>query len=92
MNYVQLQKAMPPNQSPEPTAVDVVRSAVAVHVASRRWLTSLRCSHSFMVATSDGVWGCLEGLAEGAKMGRGSKSQTPVFTKEKPRFPMKPRL
>ena len=28
-----------PNKSPEPTAVGVVSSAVAVHVASRRWLS-----------------------------------------------------
>jgi hypothetical protein len=31
-----------PNQSPEPTAVGAVRSAVAVHVASRRWLSFFR--------------------------------------------------
>jgi hypothetical protein len=31
-----------PNQSPEPTAVSACRSAVAVHVASRRWLSFLR--------------------------------------------------
>ena len=29
---------MTPNQSPEPTTVGACRSAVAVHVASRRWL------------------------------------------------------
>jgi hypothetical protein len=28
-----------PNQSPEPTAVGAVSSAIAVHVASRRWLS-----------------------------------------------------
>jgi hypothetical protein len=28
--------------APEPTAVGAVRSAVAVHVASRRWLSFLR--------------------------------------------------
>jgi len=28
-----------PNKSPEPTAVGACSSAVAVHVASRRWLT-----------------------------------------------------
>jgi hypothetical protein len=28
-----------PNKSPEPTAVGAVRSAFAVHVASRRWLS-----------------------------------------------------
>lgn len=33
---------MLPNKSPEPTAVGAVRSAVAVHVASRRWLSFLR--------------------------------------------------
>jgi len=32
----------PPNQSPEPTAVGAVSSAVAVHVASRRWLSFFR--------------------------------------------------
>jgi hypothetical protein len=31
-----------PNQSPEPTAVGACRSAVAVHVASRRWLSFFR--------------------------------------------------
>jgi hypothetical protein len=31
---------MLPNNAPEPTAVGAVRSAVAVHVASRRWLSS----------------------------------------------------
>jgi hypothetical protein len=33
---------IPPNKSPEPTAVGAVSSAVAVHVASRRWLSFLR--------------------------------------------------
>jgi hypothetical protein len=32
----------PPNKSPEPTAVGAVSSAVAVHVASRRWLSFFR--------------------------------------------------
>ena len=31
-----------PNKSPEPTAVGACRSAVAVHVTSRRWLSFLR--------------------------------------------------
>ena len=31
-----------PNKSPEPTAVGAVRSAVAVHVAGRRWLSFFR--------------------------------------------------
>ena len=31
-----------PNQSPEPTAVGACSSAIAVHVASRRWLSFLR--------------------------------------------------
>jgi hypothetical protein len=31
-----------PNQSPEPTAVGAGRSAIAVHVASRRWLSFFR--------------------------------------------------
>ena len=35
-------KTMLPNKSPEPTAVGAVRSAVAVHVASRRWLSFFR--------------------------------------------------
>jgi len=34
--------AMLSNQSLEPTAVGACRSAVAVHVASRRWLSFLR--------------------------------------------------
>jgi FlaA1/EpsC-like NDP-sugar epimerase len=32
----------PPNKSPEPTAVGAGSSAVAVHVASRRWLSFFR--------------------------------------------------
>jgi len=35
---------MMPNQSPEPTAVGAVSSAIAVQVASRRWLSFLRYS------------------------------------------------
>ena len=31
-----------PNKSPEPTAVGACRSAIAVHVASRRWLSFFR--------------------------------------------------
>jgi hypothetical protein len=31
-----------PNKSPEPTAVGAVSSAIAVHVASRRWFSFLR--------------------------------------------------
>src|ERR1017187_9204872 len=31
-----------PNKAPEPTAVGAVSSAIAVHVASRRWLSFLR--------------------------------------------------
>ena len=31
-----------PNKSPEPTAVGAVSSAVAVHAASRRWLSFFR--------------------------------------------------
>jgi hypothetical protein len=31
-----------PNQSPEPTAVGAVSSAVAVHATSRRWLSFFR--------------------------------------------------
>ena len=33
---------MLPNKSPEPTAVGAVSSAIAVHVASRRWLSFFR--------------------------------------------------
>jgi hypothetical protein len=33
---------MTPNQSPEPTTVGAGRSAVAVHAASRRWLSFFR--------------------------------------------------
>jgi len=38
---------MLPNQSPEPTAVGAVRSAVAVHVTSRRWLSFFVRPHSY---------------------------------------------
>jgi hypothetical protein len=31
-----------PNKSPEPTAVGAGSSAIAVHIASRRWLSFLR--------------------------------------------------
>jgi hypothetical protein len=31
-----------PNKSPEPTAVGAISSAVAVHAASRRWLSFFR--------------------------------------------------
>jgi len=31
-----------PNKAPEPTAVGAVSSAIAVHVASRRWLSFFR--------------------------------------------------
>ena len=31
-----------PNKSPEPTAVGAVSSAIAVHAASRRWLSFFR--------------------------------------------------
>ena len=31
-----------PNKSPEPTAVGAVRSAIAVHAASQRWLSFFR--------------------------------------------------
>jgi len=37
-----------PNKSPEPTAVGAVSSAIAVHVASRRWLSFLRSAASFI--------------------------------------------
>jgi hypothetical protein len=35
-------RKMMPNKSPEPTAVGAVSSAIAVHVASRRWLSFFR--------------------------------------------------
>jgi hypothetical protein len=35
-------RTMLPNQSPEPTAVGACSSAVAVHVAGRRWLSFFR--------------------------------------------------
>ena len=35
-------QGLPPNKSPEPTAVGAVSSAVAVHAASRRWLSFFR--------------------------------------------------
>ena len=36
------EKNKPPNKSPEPTAVGACISAIAVHVASRRWLSFFR--------------------------------------------------
>ena len=41
LSHFELESA-PPNKSPEPTAVGAVSSAVAVRVASRRWLSFLR--------------------------------------------------
>jgi len=38
----EVRMTMLPNQSPEPTAVGAGRSAIAVHVASRRWLSFFR--------------------------------------------------
>jgi hypothetical protein len=35
---------MLPNQSPEPSAVGAISSAIAAHVASRRWLSFFRHS------------------------------------------------
>src|ERR1035437_1603189 len=35
-------EAVMPNKSPEPTAVGAVSSAIAVHVANRRWRSFLR--------------------------------------------------
>jgi hypothetical protein len=40
--HAPLESWPPPNKSPEPTAVGAVSSAVAVHVASRRWLSFFR--------------------------------------------------
>ena len=37
-----LMNTIRPNQSPEPTAVSAVSSAIAVHAASRRWLNFFR--------------------------------------------------
>jgi hypothetical protein len=41
-SFGQKRITMLPNQSPEPTAVGAVSSAIAVHVASRRWLSFFR--------------------------------------------------
>jgi hypothetical protein len=40
--FIESMKLRWPNKSPEPTAVGAVRSAIAVHVAGRRWLSFLR--------------------------------------------------
>ena len=41
--YMRLERVSEwPNKSPEPTAVGAVRSAIAVPVASRRWLSFIR--------------------------------------------------
>ena len=42
MEFLSAATASWPNKSPEPTAVGAGRSAVAVHVASRRWLSFFR--------------------------------------------------
>jgi len=39
---VLFRQKMLPNKSPEPTAVGARSSAIAVHVASRRWLSFFR--------------------------------------------------
>ena len=39
---IAMSRAMSPNKSPEPTAVGAGRSAIAVHVAGRRWLSFSR--------------------------------------------------
>ena len=39
---VESSQTMLPNKSPEPTAVGAGRSAIAVHAASRRWLSFFR--------------------------------------------------
>src|SRR5665213_1399479 len=50
---IQMSSLMP-NKSPEPTAVGAVCSAIAVHVASRRWLSFLRRPlHAFMKRDMD---------------------------------------
>ena len=42
LRFLSEETMKPPNKSPEPTAVGAVSSAVAVHVASRRWLSFFR--------------------------------------------------
>jgi hypothetical protein len=39
---IRVLQRLPPNKSPEPTAVGAFRSAIAVPVASRRWLSFFR--------------------------------------------------
>jgi hypothetical protein len=41
-DYIMDFTSLMPNKSPEPTAVGAVRSAIAVHAASRRWLSFFR--------------------------------------------------
>ena len=41
LSHFELESTLP-NKSPEPTAVGACRSAIAVHVAGRRWLSFLR--------------------------------------------------
>jgi hypothetical protein len=41
LSHLQLESKLP-NKSPEPTAVGAVSSAIAVHAASRRWLSFFR--------------------------------------------------
>jgi len=41
-DFIMVFTSLLPNKSPEPTAVGAVSSAVAVHVAGRRWLSFFR--------------------------------------------------
>ena len=41
LSHFELESTLP-NKSPEPTAVGACSSAIAVHVASRRWLSFFR--------------------------------------------------
>jgi hypothetical protein len=41
-DFIMYFTSLMPNKTPEPTADDAVSSAIAVHAASRRWLSFFR--------------------------------------------------
>ena len=60
---------MMPNQSPEPTAVGAVSSAVAVHAASRRWLSFFVRHRRHTLMTYDILFAGVGGTVLGTLLG-----------------------
>jgi hypothetical protein len=80
-----------PNQSPEPTAVGSVSSAIAVHVASRRWLSFLRSAKAMrfilMFLAALLLSGCPAGVAPLVGYPTGSKAREPEVVSSLPASP-----